>query len=400
MIEPGLRGGRASSPQRARPSACRTRERYPRYPPEPAGEPPLRIPNRLGSRAAPRPEKRRVDVAPAPRRWHASPVRTGSARRPSRERGKTHAERLAGRDGYFAPESVIRRVGNSPLVPVLSGGAAVLLQVAHPLVAAGVVAHSDYRSDLWRRLLRTLQALYLIVYGSKEEADRAGAVVQAVHARVHGKTEKRLGVFPAGTPYAASDPDLMLWVHATLVEASLAGCNRFVARLAPPDEERYYREMALVARVFGVPEEAVPATLADFREYVQARLAGPEISVTDPARDVADVILDAPLPAPLRLLAPGHRLATAALLPARVRAEYALTWSPVHAAALAATVRSLRLASAPLFAAAVRLSRAHGLARSGGRPRGEVATGAREARSATSRPGCPRSATRPAGAPR
>jgi uncharacterized protein (DUF2236 family) len=81
---------------------------------------------------------------------------------------------MASEDGYFAPESVIRRVGNSPLVPLLGGGPAVLLQVAHPLVAAGVVEHSDYRTGLWRRLLGTMRALYLIVYGTREEADGAG----------------------------------------------------------------------------------------------------------------------------------------------------------------------------------------------------------------------------------
>src|SRR5207247_929578 len=75
--------------------------------------------------------------------------------------GRTHAERLASRDGYFPPESVIRRLGNTPVTPFLGGGTAVLLQVAHPLVAAGVAAHSDYQHDLWRRLARTLRALYL-----------------------------------------------------------------------------------------------------------------------------------------------------------------------------------------------------------------------------------------------
>jgi uncharacterized protein (DUF2236 family) len=108
-------------------------------------------------------------------------------------RGRTHAERLASRDGYFEPESVIRRVGYSPLVPLLGGGPAVLLQVAHPLVAAGVVYHSDYKNDLWQRLLRTLRALYLIVYGSKEEAESAGEAVRAVHAQVLGMTRERLG---------------------------------------------------------------------------------------------------------------------------------------------------------------------------------------------------------------
>ena len=129
---------------------------------------------------------------------------------PDLPRAQTHAERMASRDGYFPPESVIRRVGNSPLVPLLGGGPAVLLQVAHPLIAVGVVRHSDYSRDLWRRLLRTLRALYLIVYGSTEEAERAGAAVRAVHAHVQGTTTERLGRFPAGTPYTASDPDLML----------------------------------------------------------------------------------------------------------------------------------------------------------------------------------------------
>src|SRR5688500_9264170 len=147
-------------------------------------------------------------------------TRAKASTRPTRRR--THRERVASRDGYFAPESVIRRVGNSPVVPLLGGGPAVLLQVAHPLVAAGVVHHSDYRNDLWRRLFRTLRALYLIIYGSTHEAERAGEAVRAVHAHVHGTTRERLGPFPAGTPYAAADPDLMLWVHATLVGTSLA----------------------------------------------------------------------------------------------------------------------------------------------------------------------------------
>ncbi len=272
------------------------------------------------------------------------------------ERPKTHAERMASRDGYFAPESVIRRVGNSPLVPMLGGGPAVLLQVAHPLVAAGVVYHSDYHEDLWRRLLRTLQALYLIVYGSKHEAERAAEAVQAVHVHVRGTTSEQLGPFPAGTRYDASDPDLMLWVHATLVEASLAVYRRFVARLTADEEEAYYREMALVGRVFGLPDSAIPATLTDFREFLRTQLSRPEICVTAPARDVARVILEARLPAPLRLLAPVHRLATAALLPPRLRQEYGLGWSRAHAMRLALAAPSIRVLGAPLFHVAGRVS--------------------------------------------
>jgi len=243
---------------------------------------------------------------------------------------------MASRDGYFAPDSVIRRVGNSPLVPLLGGGPAVLLQVAHPLVAAGVVDHSDYRRDLWPRLLRTLRALYLIVYGSKAEADRAAETVQAVHAFVCGTTHARLGPFPVGTSYSAADPELMCWVHATLVETSLTVYHRFVRRLGLEEQEAYYREMALVARLFGTPSKVIPPTLAAFREYLRDELASPRICVTAPARDVAEVILHAPLPAPMRLIMPAHRLSTAALLPPRLRAEYGLRWDPGRALALQA----------------------------------------------------------------
>jgi uncharacterized protein (DUF2236 family) len=110
----------------------------------------------------------------------------------------------------------------------------------------------------------------------------------------------QLGCFPPGTPYSASDPELMLWVHATLVEASLTVYQRFVRVLSPEDQERYYREMALVARLFGTPVSVIPPSLADFRDYFAAQLASETISVTAPARDVAALILEAPLPAPMR----------------------------------------------------------------------------------------------------
>jgi uncharacterized protein (DUF2236 family) len=269
---------------------------------------------------------------------------------------RTHAERLASRDGYFAPESVIREVGNTPLTPFLGGGPAVLLQVAHPLVAAGVVAHSDYRNDLWQRLGRTLRALYLITYGTRQEANTAAQAVQAVHAHVHGETTSQLGPFPPGTHYSASDPDLQLWVHATLVSASLAVYQRFVRRLSAAEQDAYYRDMAVVARLFGVPASVVPRTLAEFREYFLSQLASDTITVTTPAREVAQVILRAPLPAPLRILVPAHRLATAGFLPARLRAEYGLGWNSLRAAALPFAARSMRITTMPVLLAASRLA--------------------------------------------
>ena len=274
--------------------------------------------------------------------------------RPQRER--SHAQRMASRDGYFAPESAIRRIGNSPVTPFLGGGAAVLLQVAHPLVAAGVAEHSNYQRHLWARLMRTLRALYLITYGTKDEADAVGETVRAVHARVRGETAVALGRFPAGTPYSASDPELMLWVHATLVETSLSAYQRYEGALSRADQERYYDEMTVVARIFGTPASVIPRTLRDFREYYDAQIAGTTIAVTPPAREIAAVILDAPLPTPMQLIGPAHRMATREHLPPRLREEYGLSQRGLHRLMLPVAARSIKLTAWPMLRVATRLS--------------------------------------------
>jgi uncharacterized protein (DUF2236 family) len=273
----------------------------------------------------------------------------------SEPRLRSHAERIASRDGYFSPESVVRRLGNSAVTPFLGGGAAVLLQVAHPLVAYGVAEHSGYERDLWRRLVRTLRALYLITFGDTREAEGAGAAVQAVHVRVHGTTDRKLGVFPAGTSYAASDAELMLWVHATLVASSLGAYERFVCPLTADERDQYCGEMAVVAELMGAPAAALPRSYAGFRDYYRAQLAGPILTVTAPARLIARVILATPLPAPLRLLAPAHRLSTARLLPPRLRHEYGLRWTPLHELALPIAGRTVRYGTAPALTLAARL---------------------------------------------
>ena len=169
-------------------------------------------------------------------------------------------------------------------------------------------------------------------------------------------TRQALGRFPAGTPYSAATPELMLWVHATLVHASLAAHARFVAQLSPEEEERYYQGMAFVARLFGTPDAVLPGSFEEFRAYFASELERGDICVTDPARDVASVILQVPGPAPLRLLAPTHRLSTAALLPPRLRSEYGLRWTALHERSLPLAARSLQLGATPLLFLASRLA--------------------------------------------
>jgi uncharacterized protein (DUF2236 family) len=258
--------------------------------------------------------------------------------------------------GYFTAESAVRRIGGESVL-MLGGGRALLMQAAHPLVAQGVVDHSDYAADPWRRLARTMTALYTIVFGTKAEADRAGAIVQAVHERVSGRLPEAVGPFAAGTRYAAADPALMLWVHATLVDTGIAMHDAYVRRLRPDERAAFYDDMQLVARVFGVPADVLPPTYGDFEEYRLERLGSPELAVGPAARAVARTVLDPPVPLPLR---PGLRalgLTSVGLLPEPLRSRYGLRWSPAHAAALGAASLSARRLLVPLLPDPLRLMR-------------------------------------------
>ena len=156
--------------------------------------------------------------------------------------------------------------------------------------------------------------------------------------------------------YSAGDPELMLWVHATLVEASLSAYQRFERSLSPEEQEGYYQQMAVVAQLFGTPAAVLPSSLAEFRDYFDAQLATDTIAVTQTAKEIAAVILEAPLPAPMRMFAPAHRLATAAQLPPRLRSEYGLRCRPLHVLALALAARSLKLTAWPVLLVASKLS--------------------------------------------
>src|SRR5919199_1643452 len=122
--------------------------------------------------------------------------------------------------GYFGPGSVTWRV-NREGVLLVGGGAALVLQVAHPLVAAGVAQHSNYREDPWGRLYRTLDITTRIVFGSTRTAEGAAAQLREMHGRIRGASASGGGRYPAGTRYSARNPELVMWVHATLVRTSL-----------------------------------------------------------------------------------------------------------------------------------------------------------------------------------
>ncbi len=229
--------------------------------------------------------------------------------------------------GLFGPGSVTWRV-NREGVLLLGGGAAIILQLAHPLVAAGVSQHSNYRDEPWARLYRTLDMTTKIMFGPTPLAEDTARRLRHVHGLVRGETTESAGRFPVGTPYDSRTPDLRMWVHATLVHVSLLVYTRYVGPLSIGEQQRYYDEQMLLAEKFGVPREHQPATFAEFNEYFNAMLDSDETAVTDALLDVVDATLNPPLPRVARPLVEALNLATVGMLPPRLRTELGLPWGP------------------------------------------------------------------------
>jgi uncharacterized protein (DUF2236 family) len=231
-------------------------------------------------------------------------------------------------------------------IALLAGwGRAILLQLAHPLVAQGVARHSGFAADPGghvRRLRRTLGAMLALTFGNESEARRAAEAINRIHDRVHGALDARQGAYPAGTPYTAHDPALLAWVHATLLDSFLLTYEVFVGPLSDEERDRYCDEARRVEPALGIPTGRLPRTRAELSGYMVAMLAGADIAVTDTARSLARQVLHPPLARPLRPLLALARLPAVGLLPPRVRAAYGLTWSPGQERALRLLAASSR----------------------------------------------------------
>jgi uncharacterized protein (DUF2236 family) len=231
--------------------------------------------------------------------------------------------------GLFGPGSLTWRV-NREGVLLLGGGAALTLQVAHPLVAAGVAEHSNYREDPWGRLYRTLDLTTKIVFGSSDVAEEASQRIKHVHGRVKGVTKEDGGRYPAGTEYDARNPELLMWVHATLVRTSLDVYTRYVGPLSIADQRGYYEEQKLLGEKFGIPRDRQPEDYTAFNDYFAEMLASDRIAVTDALRDVVDATLRPEMPFVMRPVLEAVNVATVGLLPERLRAELGLKWTPTR----------------------------------------------------------------------
>jgi uncharacterized protein (DUF2236 family) len=216
---------------------------------------------------------------------------------------------------FFPRDSMIRRVNAEPAL-FLAAGRALLLQLAHPAVAQGVADHSDFQSNPFRRLQGTLEATYAVVFGSEALAAAVGQRIQHIHD------------FVTGASYRANDPVNLLWVHATLMDSALRAYTDLVEELSPVDAGTYYREMMLVAEVFGLPAAEQPASLDEFRGYFDEMVV--TLRVSDEGRRLGNDVLYPSLPAGLRVtLAPAlalNRLVAVGTTPEPLRRQFGFAW--------------------------------------------------------------------------
>ena len=251
--------------------------------------------------------------------------------------------------GLYGPASEAWRLNREAMLLLGAGPRALLLQIAHPQVAAGVAEHSDFRADPWRRLQATLRSYLTIVYGTATAARAEIRRLNGLHRSIRGRG------------YAARDPELSLWVHATLVDTTIVAADAWLEPLPRERRARYYAETLPIGRAFGVPADRLPADIEAFEAYVAGMLApdGP-VHPTPIARDLAATVLHPPLGPVVPAFGWVPPVAyswtlwpSIGLLPASVRTEYGFRWGPLEQAVSGWLVAGWRLWR-PLLPAAFR----------------------------------------------
>ncbi|GAA3229756.1 oxygenase MpaB family protein [Actinocorallia longicatena] len=237
-------------------------------------------------------------------------------------------------------------VGREPVLG-LAAAPTLLLQVCHPLVAAGVARYSEFESDPFARLWRTLDVQLKLAYARPEVSRRQAERLRRVHERVRGFSDE-------GIPYRALDPELLLWVWATLVHGQITVFELAFGRLREDVRETFYQEQKLIAHACGVPEGYCPDSYAGFRRYFD-RVLRTELRATPTALRVIELGRSAPgLPRPLgAAYGQVNLVAAGALLPRGLRDALGVPWSPRRERAFQAMLSANR-AAARLIPAAIR----------------------------------------------
>jgi uncharacterized protein (DUF2236 family) len=255
-------------------------------------------------------------------------------------------ERLLEADVVRADAGSVSWKINREVIVIAGWGRAILLQLAHPLIGAGVADHSSFRGNLvtgFKRLASTVGAMLSLTFGTDDEAISTAARINCIHDRVSGQLSEPAGTLEAGERYSAHDPELARWVHATLLDSIPLVYEQLVGALTTDERDRYCAEAVVIEPLFGIPVGLLPRDSAGLDAYVQEMLASRRLVVSPRSRAIARAIL---FPPGWRLMWPVFRvvqLITIGLLPPAIRDEYGFTWQARDARALGRWTTALRL---------------------------------------------------------
>lgn len=229
------------------------------------------------------------------------------------------------RAGLFGPASVTWRVDRETMV-FLGAGRALLLQLAHPWVAAAIAQHSRSLADPIGRFHRTFVYVFTMVFGTLGQALAAARALHRRHALITGILPERAGPFPADSPYRANEVAALRWVHATLIDSGLIAYQLLRPPLWDEEREQYYAESRLFAALFGIPQSALPESWTGFADYVAEMVGSDILVVSDPAHRIAAELFSGA--GTLCRIPRWYRALTARQMPPRLRQDFGLSYGP------------------------------------------------------------------------
>lgn len=237
--------------------------------------------------------------------------------------------------GYFGPDSMMWRV-NREVTTLFGGARALLMQAAHPLVAAGARQTGGYRRDPWARLIRTVRMQNMLTFGSQQAADAAADRINKLHKVIHG-------VDPATREwYDGLDYEQLLWVHLALETSTIDFYRLTVGPLSGADAEQYHEEHKTVGELLLLPREFVPASYSDALAYIDDLIGSGRLRHTDVAEEVAELIIGAAVPRRIKPLWRFITFCAVGTLDPRLRRLYGLEWNAARERALRANLALVR----------------------------------------------------------
>jgi len=233
---------------------------------------------------------------------------------------------------YFPPgRSIARMVHGERSVGLLYGQRALLIGALEPLTYTGTMLSTRAADRPFERLARTAKVQETILLGTREEADRALDTVRKLHERVKGMLPEAAGTQPAGTPYSAFDPELMLWTLAVIADSGRAMYETMVRPLSAEEREELWQDYVRFGELFGLPRSEVPGSYREFSAWWEGRMRSPDLQATEHGLEMAPLVaFRQPVPATARgnLVAQNHIIK--GTLPPRVREVFGIRWSASH----------------------------------------------------------------------